>query len=143
MITLIGTSLAVKGDKFIHYGASSQCQNCRFKNTCIDTLEEGRIYIIKEVKDTQHPCTIHEGGKVTVIYVEKADVEVLIDSKTAFEGSNIIFNPSECDFDCTMKDLCYPEGLKIEDRCKIIKNLGKPANKCPKGLDLCLVRLKL
>jgi uncharacterized protein (UPF0179 family) len=143
MITLIGTSLAVEGLEFMHQGSSSQCGSCRFKNTCIDTLEEGRIYIIKEVKDTQHPCPIHEGGKVRVVDVELADVDVLIDSKRVFEGSNIIFNPTECDFDCSMKDQCFPEGLLKKDRCKIIENIGKPAFKCPKGLDLCLVRLKL
>ena len=78
-----------------------------------------------------------------MVDVELADVDVLIDSKRVFEGSNIIFNPTECDFDCSMKDQCFPEGLLKKDRCKIIENIGKPAFKCPKGLDLCLVRLKL
>jgi uncharacterized protein (UPF0179 family) len=142
MITLIGTSLAVEGLEFMHQGTSSQCENCRFKNTCIDNLEEDRIYVITEVKDTQHPCPIHEGGKVTVVNVERSDIEVLIDCKRAFEGSNIIFKPNECDFDCSLKDQCFPDGLHKEDRCKIMKNIGKPAYKCPKGLNLCLVRLK-
>ena len=50
MITLIGKSLANKGLKFMNYGATSECESCRFKNTCIDPLEVGRMYIIKNVK---------------------------------------------------------------------------------------------
>lgn len=143
MITLIGTSLAIEGLKFMYYGPSSQCENCRFKNTCIETLEEGRIYVIKEVKDSQHPCLIHEGGKVKVVDVEKADIEGLIDSKRAFEGSNIVFNPPDCDVDCYMKDQCFPEGIYTDDRCKIVKTMEKPARECVKGLDLRLVILNV
>lgn len=142
MITLIGTNLAEEGLEFMHYGGSSACEKCRFKNTCIDTLEEGRVYIIKDVKHTQHPCPIHEGGKVKVVEVEKSEIKALIDSKVAFEGSNIIFNPTPCDNECKQKDLCTPEGLYADDRCKIIKNMGKPQIKCAKGLDLNLVLLR-
>ena len=77
MITLIGNCLANKGLKFMHYGATSECESCRFKNTCIDTLEEGRMYIIKNVKNGEQPCMIHEGGKVRVVEVEKARIESL------------------------------------------------------------------
>lgn len=143
MITLIGTNLAEKGLEFRHYGGASACQKCRFKSTCIDTLEEGRIYRIEEVKDTEHPCLIHEGGKVRVVVVEKAPIKALIDSKIAFEGSNIIFKPVKCEDQCIEKELCAPEGLYIDDRCKIIKNLGKSEVRCSKGLDLSLVLLEV
>jgi len=143
MITLIGTNLAEKGLEFMHCGGASACEKCRFKNTCIDTLEEGRVYIIKDVKDTQHPCLLHEGGKVKVVEVEKSDIKALIDSKVAFEGSNIIFNPVPCDNECKQKDLCSPEGLYENDRCKIVKNMGKPMVECAKGLDWNLVLLRL
>lgn len=143
MITLIGINLAEKGQEFMHIGGASACEKCRFKNTCIDTLEEGRIYLIKDVKDTQHPCPIHEGGKVKVVKVEKSHIKALIDSKIAFEGSNIIFNPIKCDDQCVDKDLCAPEGLYKNDRCKIIKNLGKSPVKCSKGSDLSMVFLEI
>lgn len=143
MITLIGTKLAEKGLKFMHYGAAKTCEKCRFKNTCIDPLEEGRIYVIKEVKDTQHPCPLHEGGKVKVVQVEKADIHALIDSKIAFEGSNIIFNPPQCDEDCQLKHRCIPPGLYADDKCKIIKNLGKPPAECAKGYKLRQVLLRI
>ena len=143
MITLIGANLAEKDLEFIHCGEASACLKCRFKNTCIDTLEEGRVYIITDVKDTQHPCPIHEGGKVKVVEVEKSEIKALIDSKIAFEGSNIIFNPTPCDNECKQKDLCSPAGLYTNDRAKIVKNLGKPKMECAKGLDLNLVLLRL
>ena len=91
MITLIGNNLAEKGLKFMNYGAANQCESCRFKATCIESLEMGRIYQVREVKNTEHPCLIHEGGKVKVVDVDKATIKAAIDSKRAFEGSNIAF----------------------------------------------------
>jgi uncharacterized protein (UPF0179 family) len=143
MITLIGINLAQKGLEFTHYGEASACGNCRFKSTCIDALEEGRVYRVEDVKDTQHPCPIHEGGKVKVVEVVKADIMALIDSKIAFEGSNIIFKPVNCEDNCKETDLCHPEGLNENDRCKIVKNLSKTQIKCVKGLDMSLVLLRL
>ncbi|MCE5214189.1 MAG: UPF0179 family protein [Methanobacterium sp.] len=143
MITLIGNILATEGLEFIHCGPVPACEKCRFKNTCIDTLEEGRMYKITQVKDTQHPCAVHEGGKVKVVNVEKANIKALIDSKIAFEGSNIVFNPPLCDKKCDLKQLCTPNGLYEHDRCKIIKNIGKAPIKCAIGLDLHQVILEL
>jgi uncharacterized protein (UPF0179 family) len=142
MITLIGNNLAEKGLKFMHYGAASQCDKCRFKTTCIESLEEGRIYRIVDVKNTEHPCMVHDSGKVNVVEVEKAVIKAAINSKRAFEGSNIVFNPPECDEDCSLRELCFPEGLYPEDKCKIAKKMGKPGEKCPKGLNLSVVMLK-
>lgn len=142
MITLIGISLAEEGLKFIHYGASAECEACRFKNTCIDSLETGRMYVVKDVKTGEHPCPIHVGGKVKVVEVERADIEALVDSKKAFEGSMIELKFPDCDIGCTMRDLCFPEGLFEGDKCKIVKSEGKSLNKCIKGFELSLVFLK-
>ena len=142
MITLIGKNLAEEGLKFMFYGASAECEACRFKSTCIDSLEEGRMYVIKEIKDTEHPCPIHDSGKVQVVEVENADIEALVNTKKAFEGSMIAFDFPVCDKECTMRDLCFPEGLYTDDKCKIVKTIGKPANNCIKGLELSLVLLK-
>jgi uncharacterized protein (UPF0179 family) len=142
MITLIGKNLAEKGLKFMHYGASAQCEDCRFKATCIDSLEEGRIYRIREVKDAEHPCPLHEGGTVKVVDVDRAVIKTLIDSKKAFEGSRLVFNPPECNEECTLREICIPEGLYREDRCKIVKKLGRPNNKCLLGYNLTMVLVK-
>lgn len=143
MITLIGTTLAKKGLEFMFCGGASACKKCRFKSTCIDPLEEGRIYRITEVKETQHPCPLHDGGKVNVVIAEKAPIKTLIDTKIAFEGSNRIFNPVNCSTECKARELCNPAGVYANDRCKIVKNLGKSHIKCSRGLDLSLVLLEL
>ena len=41
-----------------------------------------------------------------------------------------------------MRDLCFPEGLYREDKCKIVKKVGKIKDKCAKGYDLTTVLLK-
>lgn len=142
MITLIGKNLAEEGLKFMHYGASAGCEACRFKSTCIDSLEVGRVYVITEVKDTEQSCHIHEGGKVKVVEVERADIEALVDSKKAFEGSMVTVEFPNCDKECTMRDLCFPEGLYEGDKCKIVKTIGKSVNECINGLNLSLVFLE-
>lgn len=142
MITLIGKKLAENGLKFMHYGPSAECESCRFRSTCIDSLEEGRMYVITDVKETEQSCLIHEGGKVKVVEVERADINALVDSKKAFEGSMVVFEFPKCDKECTMVDLCFPEGLYEGDKCKIAKTVGKPPNKCIKGLNLSLVILE-
>jgi hypothetical protein len=100
------------------------------------------MYIIREVKNTEHPCMVHDSGKVKVVDVEKATIKTAIDSKRAFEGSNIVFLPPDCEENCSLRELCFPEGLYREDKCKIIKKMGNPKEKCPKGLNLSIVLLK-
>ncbi|MBC7100316.1 UPF0179 family protein [Methanothermobacter tenebrarum] len=142
MITLIGEKLAKKGLTFMYYGPAKACEDCRYKSVCIDPLETGRIYKIKEVKDTEHPCPIHESGKVKVVEVEKANIEALIDAKKAFEGSVILFETLKCDEKCDMRSLCFPEGIKASDRCRILKNFGR-VNECKKGYKLNKVLLEI
>ncbi|GAB6056168.1 UPF0179 family protein [Methanobacterium alkalithermotolerans] len=142
MITLIGDKLAQKGLIFQYIGPAEECLKCRFKGTCTDSLEKGRMYIIKDVKNAQQKCNIHETNKVKVVEVEKAHIKSLVDTKSAFEGSIVSLNPPMCDEDCQMHELCFPEGLKVNDKCKIIKNLGKADKKCLKGYNLSKVLLK-
>lgn len=40
MITLIGKDLAKKGNEFIFYGSVDECESCRFKASCVDSLEK-------------------------------------------------------------------------------------------------------
>ncbi|MGB9838617.1 UPF0179 family protein [Methanothermobacter sp.] len=142
MITLIGEKLARKGSRFLFCGPAEECEDCRFRSTCIGPLEEGRLYRITDVKDRYQKCPVHLGEKVRVIEVEKSNVEVLIDAKGAFEGSLISFEPPECDLECSLHDLCFPEGIREGDRCRIVKNLGKPGKQCPGGHELRRVLLK-
>lgn len=142
MISLIGKEHAKEGNVFLFYGSNKECQGCRFKSTCIDSLEEGRKYIITEVKDVEQKCLVHESGKVQVVEVEKSYITALIDSKIAFEGSVIHYEPISCD-NTSFEDLCSPEGLKKGDKCKIIKNCGKFEEFHKNGQSLNKVVLKV
>lgn len=143
MITLIGEYLAEVGLSFIFYGPVKACKSCRFKASCVESLEKGRKYIITEVKNITQKCPIHDGGIVKAVEIDFADIEGFLDSRNVFEGSNISYNPPKCDFDCIHNHLCFPEGLFEGDKCITIKNLGKNEVDCVKGLTLTKVSLRL
>ena len=86
MITLIGEKLANEGESFIFYEPAEECSKCRFKASCIDSLEEGHKYVITEVRDVEQKCPIHEGEKVKVVVVEKGETTILTDSKGVLKG---------------------------------------------------------
>lgn len=143
MITLIGEKLANEGESFIFYEPAEECSKCRFKPSCIDSLEEGHKYVITEVRDVEQKCPIHEGEKVKVVVVEKGETTILTDSKGVFEGSSFEFNRKGCsNKDCDYRDMCFPEEIAKGEKCVYIKDLGKFKD-CPRGNSLikCIVKL--
>ena len=144
MITLIGKELAKEGESFIFHEATEECSTCRFKASCVDSLEEGHRYTITEVRDVEQKCPIHEGEKVKVVVVEDAEFTILTDSKGVFEGSSFSFARKGCsNKDCDFREMCFPEGVKKEEKGVYIKDLGK-FNDCPKGnaLQKCIVKIQ-
>lgn len=138
MITLIGTSLAKKGLVFTFYGGSKKCESCRFSRTCLN-LEEGRKYMITNVKKVTHKCPLHKDGKVQTVEVEPATIRTAVETKKAYKGSTIIFRTPACVCECENHDICYPEGLYNDDRCQI-EEIG-PELICPNGRNLTEVIL--
>ncbi len=120
MITLIGQSLAKEGLVFTYLGSANRCESCRFKNSCLN-LEKGRKYKITEVKKVTHKCPLHKDEKVQTVEVEPATIRAAIESKKAFHGSTIIFRLPECDGEgiCENYEICHPEGLYNDDKCRI------------------------
>ncbi|MDR0913284.1 MAG: UPF0179 family protein [Methanobrevibacter sp.] len=143
MITLIGNDLAKKDLMFLFNGSVKECEDCRFKSTCVDSLEVGRCYIIKDVKDTKQMCPVHDKGFVKPIEVEKADIETNIISKKCFEGSSVTYIPPDCDLECIYREFCFPEGLNDGDKAVIKKVLTKNVDDCAKGFKLSKVLLKI
>ncbi|MGC1121011.1 MAG: UPF0179 family protein [Candidatus Methanofastidiosia archaeon] len=122
MITLVPSAIARKGYTFIHQGETpKECRKCRLKNTCIDNLEKGRRYTIVEAKRIQHACNM--GGTVTVVEVSEPEIVLFIESKLAFKGMSVVYNP-ECT-GCELGDVCMPVGLKKGDRIQILEILGE------------------
>ena len=137
MITFIGKILAKEGLEFVFLGPADECEECRFKSSCIGSLEENRKYVITEVRDNEQKCPIHGDGIVVPVEVDRAKIDLLTTSKSIFEGSTFTFNAPDCDEeDCEFRDLCFPEGLVENDKCIVLNHEGKHNNECKKGYKL-------
>lgn len=136
MITLIGKDLAKKGQEFVFLGPTSECENCRFKSSCVDNLEINRKYVVTGVKDNEQKCPIHSGGIVIPVEIDRAKIDLLTDSKSIFEGSTFTYEAPDCDEKCDFHDLCFPEGLVENDKCIVLENNGKHKEECKKGYKL-------
>ena len=141
MITLIGKDLAQKGVEFVYLGPAKECDDCRFKSSCVDSLELNRKYVITDVKDNEQKCPIHSQNIVIPVEIERAEIEILTTSKNIFEGSTFTYNAPECDENCEFHDSCFPEGLFENDKCIVLKNQGKHKEECKKGLKLTKLTL--
>ncbi|MEE1155914.1 MAG: UPF0179 family protein [Methanobrevibacter sp.] len=141
MITLIGKDLAQKGVEFVYLGPAKECDDCRFKSSCVDSLELNRKYVITDVKDNEQKCPIHSQNIVIPVEIERAEIEILTTSKNIFEGSTFTYNAPECEENCEFHDLCFPEGLFENDKCIVLKNQGKHKEECKKGLKLTKLTL--
>lgn len=136
MITLIGKDLAKKGMEFVYFGPADECDDCRFKSSCVGNLEKNRKYVITDVKDNEQKCPIHSQNAVIPVEVERAEIDILTTSKNIFEGSTFTYNALECDENCEFHDLCFPDGLIEKDKCIVLTNHGKHKGECKKGLRL-------
>lgn len=136
MITLIGKELAVKGKEFVFLGPAPECENCRFKSSCVGNLELNRKYVVTDVRDNEQKCPVHAEGVVVPVEVDRAKIEVLTASKNIFEGSTFTYNAPDCDEKCDFHDLCFPDGLIENDKCIVLNNDGKHKENCKKGYQL-------
>jgi uncharacterized protein (UPF0179 family) len=143
VITLIGKDLAKKDLIFLFNKAANECEACKFKNSCVESLEEGRMYKIIDVRDTTQPCLVHAENEVNVVEIENSGITTLIDAKKSFEGSTLTYNHPECDIDCIHHDLCFPDGLKSDDKCTVTEIIEKRVDGCAKGYILNKVVLNL
>ncbi|MDW8036392.1 MAG: UPF0179 family protein [Candidatus Korarchaeum sp.] len=48
-MTLVPSRFALKGFRFVFIGPSILCKDCKYKNTCVEGMEVGRVYEIIEV----------------------------------------------------------------------------------------------
>ena len=134
VITLLGVGQARVGVRFLHEGATSLCEGCKYSNVCLGNIEEGRVYVVEEVLENILPCPVHEGG-VRAVRVVEADILTAIPVEVAVEGAVIRLKFRKCDeLDCPNRNLCYPLGLKDGDKCKILE-LGEKVE-CREGSNL-------
>ncbi|KXS45047.1 MAG: hypothetical protein AWU59_121 [Methanolobus sp. T82-4] len=143
IITLVGSRLAKEGEEFVFLGESRECQKCKLKRTCL-SLDTGRKYrVVKLRSDTVHECFIHENG-VLAVEVVSSPIVAAIDSKKAIAGAKISYEPPKCtDFDDSLYDLIYPEGIKKGDKCVVSNVIENIDEKLLSGCALKKVELKL
>lgn len=122
-MTLVPSRLAYKGFKFIFIGPSSLCKDCKYRNTCVEGMEVGRVYEVVEVSERKRfHCSIHE--EVSLASVRRAPLEVAIPASLV-EGTTVLYKPSDCDrLSCENYSLCRPEGLKSGDRLSVLSEKG-------------------
>lgn len=140
MITLVGLTQAKKGFTFFHEGTTEGCDSCDLYNVCIVNLEVGKIYTVVRVRDKTFPCKIHEDG-VRIVEIAEAHIEANIEVKFAFLNGTITFQPQTCQqFTCLNYNKCVPQGLQVQDKCKIIAIQGEIM--CPLNRQLVQTRLQ-
>jgi hypothetical protein len=141
-ITLIGTRLAKIGNEFIFCGASAECEGCRLKNTC-NNLKEGVKYRIVSIRNGQiHSCALHDTG-VYAVEVIPAPTIALVESKKAFNGSKIVYEPPACGkVECEHYKRCHPPWLKMGEKYTIVELLREESPECAAGYSLKAVVLR-
>lgn len=107
------------------------------------SLDEGRSYKIVNLRPgNKHGCPIHDSGVVAVEVVELPSTAA-VESRKAFSGSKLFFQPIDCDDKkCSYYKFCNPSSLKSGEGCTISNVMEDLDDKCKKGLSLKLVELK-
>jgi len=139
-VTIVGVKQAKLGHTFLFSGAADSCKHCEYYQSCIGTLENGRVYTVRRVMGKEIPCLLHlDGGRV--VEVEESSKEVLIDPRSAIQGAIIRLDLSRCErFDCKNSERCFPLGLVDGDRCRVLE-VGREAT-CPLGPRLVAVSVQ-
>lgn len=94
-ITLVPKPLARKGYTFIYRGEDENCKECPVRGIC-HNLKRGRRYRVLEVREKEHDCAVHYGGKVKVVEYEELPQLVAIERKSAVEGAVVRLTGEEC-----------------------------------------------
>ncbi|KAF5423252.1 MAG: hypothetical protein C5S41_07775 [Candidatus Methanomarinus sp.] len=142
IVTLIGIKMAKPGLEFIFKGKIPDCNGCRFKNSCFN-LNKGARYKIVSVRNTSPmDCSIHEGG-VQAVDVIEAPWTIMVESRMAISGSNIVYKPIHCnETECEMIKFCDNPGPVPKKKYTISNISDKPIGKCAKNYSLKLVEIK-
>ena len=94
-VTLVCSSLAVPGMVFTYIGEEDPCGSCDVRAVC-HNLEKGSRYRIVKVREKEHDCPVHEGGKVRVVECEEPPREISISKKKCMEGAVLTLDEYDC-----------------------------------------------
>jgi hypothetical protein len=133
-ITLYPSTLVSPGREFIYIGEAPECADCKVRKICHD-LKPGYRYRITALREKEHDCVVHDGGKVRVVEHEEMPLEIALSQRKAIEGAIVSIDEAECDARwCEGFHLCRRSALKVGTRVRIV-SLG-PDIECPGGMKL-------
>lgn len=140
-VTLVPEVFAEKGKKFIQISESENCDECSFKNACIETIEIGRVYKVINLRPKRHMCEATE-GKLRVVEVKEPTLKLVTNINNEFVGSVKTFHPINCNVEtCEYSELCSaPPGIREGDLLKITDIIKKV--ECKKGKRMFLIQAK-
>ncbi len=141
-MSLVPSSLAKRGFKFVFEGIAGPCKGCRLRSACVDGLEVGRVYEVAELNPKKRfSCPLH--GEVVLATLRKAHILVALPSGL-IEGATTQYKGVECDdLACRNYQYCRPDGLLPGDKIRIVREVG-PLSGCPKvaGFKIYEVEVK-
>ena len=137
-VTLVGEKWAEVGNEFTYLGPSSECKDCKVKTVC-SNLREGRRYRINGIRETKHPCKVHEAGVVAVDF-EELPVMAAMETNKVMEGVVVTYVTNGCrNTACGHKRLCSQEFIKCDQKVKILALCGELD--CGEGKSLTAVEI--
>ena len=143
IITFVGKSYSDLGFKFFFYKPRTDIcpESCRFYNPCMNNLKENTVYQIHALTDIEHTCPYeYHDEPMRLVNVIESDIMVLIESRRAYLGAQIEYEPLECEFkeECEFAKYCTPvSGLQTGTKVKIREIVQKvKGQKCPNSLTL-------
>lgn len=140
LLTLLPSTLAATGYRFTYRGDGrfEECEGCPVKGVCY-RLEPGRRYEVQAVRDVEHPCNLHETGRVRVCTVQEIPLHTSLETKH-LRGTAAHWRPVPCGYpECPNNRLCHPVATP-EGRYAIVEDRGQL--RCPMGYDLHTVTLE-
>lgn len=138
-VTLIGERLAEVGTEFVYEGESAACEDCPYREQCLN-LAAGRRYRVTGVRDSGTlECAVHDGG-VTAVEVETAPVLANVPANAAYAGSKAEL-AGPCPYtECPSHEYCEPAGVDFDEEHQITEVVGDPPHDfCMLDRDLTLV----
>lgn len=142
-ITLVGSLQAGVGERFVYEGPNdgpdALCAPCKLQSICFN-LKPGETYVVKAVRDKDHPCFLHERGTARVVEVATAPHESVLPSRGLVAGQTIIYPDRECpNRGCALWKSCVG-GTPQPGYAYRVEAVGEVAD-CPLGLELRHARL--
>lgn len=139
-VTLVGTRLAEEGTEFVYRGEADGCAGCPYRDQCLN-LTVGRRYRIANVRQSGQTldCAMHDTG-VRAVEVEPAPIRVNVQTKGAYEGSNVELAGPCPHTECPSHPYCEPDGVEFDTEYRIDRIIGDPPHDyCMLDRDLTLV----